>query len=218
MSDRPIITDLEKWLAVATRRICIEASRRIEEEISDHYQNTLEEELQLGQLESVAHASAMKLLGDPQKANKEFLKTELTVFEAKYTERMKDFGPMKRFFSIVVFVLFYPLMMLSKINREGINTDDLTFFTICLLVLLSSLWIYTFGSRKYYQNERYKTAFQVDFYSLTLAVTSNMLIFLFVLLVPESRIFAYILLGSIAIPIGFSLFYQMQDNSKESVD
>jgi len=74
---------LRNWLRTATKRLCIEAKRRIYQEIYSHYIEAVDACREAGLSDDEAHDRALASLGSPRKASRSFRKTHLTEYQAR---------------------------------------------------------------------------------------------------------------------------------------
>lgn len=77
------MTELNGWLSLATRRLSSDSTAQVRTEIEDHYQSARDAALDDGATPEEAHRSAVKALGDPRAANRQYRKVLLTSVEAK---------------------------------------------------------------------------------------------------------------------------------------
>ena len=66
------------WIGRATRELSRESRVRVEQEIRDHYESALDDELASGTDPDVAGLFALNALGDPKAANRAYRKVHLT--------------------------------------------------------------------------------------------------------------------------------------------
>jgi hypothetical protein len=74
---------LSEWLDVATKKLSVPAEARIRSEIESHFVEAVDDHMQSGLSEPVAHLSALEQLGDPKAAGRRFRRYHLTTREAR---------------------------------------------------------------------------------------------------------------------------------------
>lgn len=81
------------WLETATRGLSSQACVQIEIEIGNHYRDCVEEALTQGMNRSAACVKAIAVLGNPRKARRHFLRTELTIRQQRRIETFAKPSP-----------------------------------------------------------------------------------------------------------------------------
>ena len=93
------------WISRATRELSHESRVRVEQEIRDHFESALDDELASGNSEDVAYLFALNSLGDPEVANKAYRKVHLTQVEDEALRNMKNIHTFGRWYIVFVFCL-----------------------------------------------------------------------------------------------------------------
>jgi len=110
------LNDIQWWLDEATAYLCDEAKALVHEEVYAHYQDAVDDALHAGKPQREAHVHALAMLGHPDRANKRYRKTYVTVFEVEmlktdgYTlswKRLLDFR-----YSFVLLLFFVWLIVM----------------------------------------------------------------------------------------------------------
>jgi len=77
------MTALDQWLKAATRGLAADSARRVRTEIQAHYDSARETAIGRGLSAEEADRSAVKDLGDPKAANRQYRKVLLTTAEGR---------------------------------------------------------------------------------------------------------------------------------------
>lgn len=70
--------EVDAWLVVARRGLCKEAQQRVSEEVTDHFEQAIEESVGKGISPEEAETQALISLGCPRQANREYRRSCLT--------------------------------------------------------------------------------------------------------------------------------------------
>lgn len=87
------MTNLEKWLEVATRGLSTESVARVRAEISDHYELAYEAAIANGANAEQADSAVIAALGDAKSENREYRRVFLTVWEQRLLDSMRGKFP-----------------------------------------------------------------------------------------------------------------------------
>ncbi|MCX6590193.1 MAG: hypothetical protein NTZ56_01585 [Acidobacteria bacterium] len=77
------MTELEFWLAQATRKLSREAGQQVRQEIGEHFASAREAALERGVAAGQADQAALAALGDAREANRRYREVLLTAAEAR---------------------------------------------------------------------------------------------------------------------------------------
>jgi hypothetical protein len=80
---RPNVTNLDTWLARATRQLSTDSAAQVRNEIEQHYESAREDAIHSGATADEADRSAVSALGDPRAANRQYREALLTRSEAR---------------------------------------------------------------------------------------------------------------------------------------
>jgi hypothetical protein len=122
---------LRQWLHVATKGLCNSASERISEEVTMHYDGAMEELLGHDCHWVIADEKAVKHLGDPKKANREYRKIYFTKEEERIlSQYTKPWGKKPWVFTVLALITAASFL-LAQITHYGYALTSLCAF--CLI-------------------------------------------------------------------------------------
>ena len=90
LCDWPDYTNLYAWLKVATKGLSDDSRARIRDEITDHFQQALDDGMRAGLSEDDAAQRAVEGLGSPKSARRAFRRTYLTRWQANIVRSFVD--------------------------------------------------------------------------------------------------------------------------------
>ncbi len=96
---------VDVWVQRATRGLCDEARQRIGNEIRGHYADAIQEALDQGMPKQRAAQTALAPLGNPRKARRGFLNTNLTKHQSWLLNQVITWKGWKR----RIYLYFLPL-------------------------------------------------------------------------------------------------------------
>ena len=139
---------LESWLERATFWLAPASAEKVREEIREHYESAFEAERERGVSRYNAERAAVKTLGSPAVANRQYRKVLLTANEAKMLELWKTTDPrLGRIYALLASAFLVgalgTVLVLAAIARESFGAlpapEKLSF----LASLLSALCVGT---------------------------------------------------------------------------
>ena len=156
--------ELENWLEVATRKLCKEAKDRVSAEIIDHYKSAYETALVEFDGDREAHRYAMNSLGDPEKANKQLKKTNITQHQEKLINALEHDRPLYKY------ILYIPVMVLAigfavSVCIDTGKVEDIIFSIINSTVMVISLAIYLLATPRLFRSGNKSAALLADAYT-----------------------------------------------------
>lgn len=180
----PIDARLEAWLAIATRGLSDEATRRVRDEFIDHYLEA-EEDLRASGVE--ADEVARRILsgfGDPEKTGRSLRRANLRPWEARIVRdlrRRQSFRAPLSVLSLVIWIGLIPAFV--AVTWDHVNTpwwSDARFL-VCVMVLLSGVFARFWLVERLADREHLRAALFVDTFSTwayfsTLVLGTNLLL------------------------------------------
>lgn len=132
--------DVYEWIIIATRNIVPSAQERIWKEILAHYRESVAAHQSEGSTETEASEMALRELGDPHVARKQFCQTCLLETEARYLARISDPNGLRSFAQgcCLLFLLWIcgPLWLIKKGALHGPHEwFELLATFLCLVVV-----------------------------------------------------------------------------------
>ena len=115
--------ELEQWLVVASKGLADESRQRVAKEIVSHYCDALEDGVSRGNPLDQVHGAAMENLGNPDKANRAYRRTYLTVRDEKRLNSLEStlaISPRQAkrlLFLVLILVVCVTLMMLPDLAQ-----------------------------------------------------------------------------------------------------
>src|SRR5579883_967239 len=127
--------DVHEWLVVATKKLVPSAQQRICSEILEHYNEGVAKHQEEGLSETKAQQVALAELGDVYKARKDFSRTYLSEWEAKYLNRILERSEFCSFVRICWSLFIYWLFM-QVVIRRGFLLENTHIFNLTVQSLL----------------------------------------------------------------------------------
>jgi hypothetical protein len=153
--------DLDKWLSIATRKLCTGSRERIRKEIEEHYLEAVDAARLEGCEDAEAQRSALESLGDPKSAARCFRRHHLTEFQAGLVKHLGKKPPRYRFY------LYAPILLLAFVmNVEHIGgIGDLVVFAGMLTLMLASFASHFWLTPWLHRHRQIRASLAVDMFS-----------------------------------------------------
>jgi len=130
---------LRWWLDDATDGLCESATRSIRDEITDHYDDTLSENLKLALAPLLAEQDAVERLGDPRAANLKYKRIHLTERQARVLSGFSEPARVRWWILAAVFLL----PSVYEIPQAGVHgmlaSSSLVVYTISQYIIFPAL-------------------------------------------------------------------------------
>ncbi len=125
---KPQPENLDEWLKIATKNIVDLEAQSIKTEIRGHYQDELEHQSNQQRTHTDVEKTALKELGNPYRANKDFQKSHVTESEWNFiSKKTKE----SHLFSVTALIIICFLQFLLSFQTRSLFPPNLYLSVLC---------------------------------------------------------------------------------------